>query len=67
MEKPISLQIMDFKGELALLINKSNLPTYILKPVFKDFYDEITRQDILQIEKDKQEYEEKNNKEKGEK
>lgn len=57
MEKPISLQILDFKEKIVKDINESHLPIYLIKPTIKEIYDKVIEQDILQTQKDREEYE----------
>lgn len=57
MEKPITIQINEFENKLTELINGSELPPFVLKPILKDFLNEIIRLDTLQFQNDKMEYE----------
>jgi len=57
MEKPTSLLIIELKEKIVKDINESNLPIYIIKPIVKEIYDKVIEQDIIQTQKDKEEYE----------
>lgn len=57
MEKPTSLMIIELKEKIVKDINESNLPIYIIKPIVKEIYDKVIEQDIIQMQKDKEEYE----------
>lgn len=59
MEKPITIKIQELKENLAKLINESGLPSYIIEPIIKDFYQEIYKLNQAQFLKDKEEYEKK--------
>ncbi len=41
MEKPITLQIEEFRKTIAETIQSSNLPIFLLDYLFRDFYSEI--------------------------
>ena len=41
MEKPITLQIEQFKQDLVHLVNESGIPVFLLDYILKDFYNEI--------------------------
>lgn len=58
MDKPLSLIIDDFKTDLANVINNSNLPPVILKPVIKEIYDEIKLLQVQELQNDKIKYNE---------
>ncbi len=57
MEKPTSLTILDLKEKIVKDINESKLPIYIIKPIIKEIYDKVIEQDIIQTQKDKEQYE----------
>lgn len=59
MEKPTSLAILDLKQKIVDDINESKLPIYIIKPIVKEVYDRVIEQDIIQTQKDKEEFEKK--------
>ena len=55
MEKPLNLRIEEIRNEIASTINGAKLPAYILKPVIKDFYNQLEnleRQELIQAQKD---------------
>ena len=56
-EKPTILLIEDFKNGLANLINNSNLPTFIIEPILKDFLNETRIIINRQYEAEKAQYE----------
>lgn len=56
-EKPTILLIEEFKVELANLINNSNLPTFIIEPILKDFLNETRIMVNRQYELEKTRYE----------
>lgn len=56
MEKPTSLVILDLKQKIVDDINGSKLPIYIIKPIVKEIYDRVIEQDVIQMQKDKEEY-----------
>ena len=57
MEKPITLQIEEFKKTIAESIQSSNLPAFLLDYIFRDFYSEIHLLNQSQSEQDKISYE----------
>jgi len=57
MEKPTSLVIFELKQKIVDDINESKLPIYIIKPIVKEIYDRVVEQDVIQMQKDKEEYE----------
>ena len=57
MEKPITLQIEEFKKTIAESIQSSNLPVFLLDYIFRDFYSEIHLLNQSQSEQDKISYE----------
>jgi hypothetical protein len=54
--KPISVVREEFIMNLANLINTSGLPSYIMEPIIKDIYTELTILTKQQVERDKQAY-----------
>ena len=57
MNKPITMQIKEFKDKIVQDINTANLPFFILDTTFRDLYNEIHMLAVEQEEKEKQEYE----------
>lgn len=66
MEKPITLQVDEFKKNIIDVINNSNLPAIILDFILKDVYTEIHSAYQVQFETDKKSYEESLKNEKNE-
>ena len=58
MDKPITMDIENFKQELKDVINRSQLHPFILDSIFKDIYNEIHLLYQNQILTDKQMYQE---------
>lgn len=58
MEKPITLQIEQFKQDLVHLVNGSGIPVFLLDYILKDFYNEIHMLNRNQLEKDEKSYQE---------
>ncbi len=56
MEKPITLQIEEFRKTIAETIQSSNLPIFLLDYLFRDFYSEIHLLNQNQIQQDKVSY-----------
>ena len=56
MEKPIDLKIEDTKYEIINIINKSNLPAFILEPIFKDIYNQLLLNKNRDLEKSRKKY-----------
>ena len=57
MEMPISMRITALKNKLISEINNAKLPSYILVPIIKDLYEQLSQLDIQNTQKDKLEYE----------
>ncbi len=57
MEMPISMKIIALKNKLISEINNAKLPSYILVPIVKDLYEQLSQLDIQNTQKDKLEYE----------
>ena len=57
MEMPISMRITALKNKLISEINNAKLPSYILVPIMKDLYEQLSQLDIQNTQKDKLEYE----------
>lgn len=58
MEKPLTLQIEEFKQNLATTINNSPLPSFIIASIIKDIDMEIQALYRNQVMEDKVKYEE---------
>lgn len=57
MEKPITMVIDEFKKEIVALINKSQLPLFVLDYIMKDIYNEIHISNLNSAENDRIKYE----------
>lgn len=57
MEMPISMKIIALKNKLISEINNAKLPTYIILPIIKELYEQISQLDIENTRKEKAEYE----------
>lgn len=55
-EKPITLKVEELKENIAILINESELPIFLLDYIIKDLYNEIHILSENQLLKDKQSY-----------
>ncbi len=56
MDKPITLQVQEFKENIVKLVNDSKLPAFILKPVVLDLVNELVKLEQIQYETDLKEY-----------
>lgn len=61
----IILKKREFEENLVNLINESNLPAFILKPVIKDLFEQLNVLEQQQLEQAQKNKEEKNKKEKN--
>ncbi len=52
MEKPITLIISETKNEIVNAINQSNLPLFVIEPMIKGLYEEISFALKTQADKD---------------
>lgn len=64
MNKPANLIIEETKEKIVKVINESGLPPFLLEPVLKDLYNQISILKQQELEKSKQEYENSLNQEK---
>ena len=67
MTKPANLIIEETKENLVKVINESGLPPFLLEPVLKDLYNQISILKQQELEKSRQEYENSLNQEKEKK
>ena len=67
MTKPANLMIEETKENLVKVINESGLPPFLLEPVLKDLYNQISILKQQELERSKQEYENSLNQEKEKK
>lgn len=58
MQKPANLKVVEFEDGLVNLINKFNLPAFVMKPIFERVYDKIVQLEQQQYDVAKTEYEE---------
>lgn len=66
MNKPADLIVEETKEELTKIINKSGLPPFLLEPLIKDIYNQISFLKQKELEKSKKDYEESLKEEKKE-
>lgn len=67
MTKPANLIIEETKENLVKVINESGLPPFLVEPILKDLYNQISILKQQELEKSKQEYENSLNQEKEKK
>ena len=67
MNKPANLIMEETKENIVKIINESGLPPFLLEPVLKDLYNQISILKQQELEKSKQEYENNLNQEKEKK
>ena len=67
MNKPTNLIVEETKENIVKTINESGLPPFLLEPVLKDLYNQISILKQQELEKSKQEYENSLNQEKEKK
>ena len=63
MEKPIILKLEETRQRMAEVINTSDLPPSLLKPIIKDIYEEINFLYNQELEEAKKKQAEEDNKE----
>ena len=51
-KKPITMVVAEFKSTLSEMINSSELPAFILEPIFKDMLSQIRVAEQKQLEND---------------
>lgn len=66
MNKPADLIVEETKEELTKIINKSGLPPFLLEPLIKDIYNQISFLKQKELEKSKKDYQESLKKEEKE-
>lgn len=66
MNKPADLIVEETKEELTKIINKSGLPPFLLEPLIKDIYNQISFLKQKELEKSKKDYQESLKEEKKE-
>lgn len=62
MNKPITLQVEEFKQKIVQLINNSKLPAFIIRPIIIDINNQLVQLEQAQYEADLKEYKEKEEK-----
>lgn len=67
MNKPADLIVEETKESIVKIVNESGLPPFLLEPVLKDLYNQISILKQQELEKSKQEYENSLNQEKEKK
>ena len=67
MNKPANLIIEETKEKIVKVINESGLPPFLLEPILKNLYNQISILKQQELEKSKQEYENSLNQEKEKK
>ena len=64
MNKPANILVEDTKEELIKVINESGLPPFLVEPILKDIYNQVTVLKQKELEESKKSYEESLKKEK---
>ena len=64
MNKPANLIVEETKENIVKTINESGLPPFLLEPVLKDLYNQVSILKQQELEKSKREWEESLKKEK---
>ena len=67
MNKPANLIVEETKENIVKIINGSGLPPFLMEPILKDLYNQISILKQQELEKSKQEYENSLNQEKEKK
>ena len=57
MNKPANLIVEETKEGIVKMINESGLPPFLLEPILKDLYNQVTILKQQELAKSKQEYE----------
>lgn len=56
--KPVTILREEFIANLTNMINDSELPMFVLEPIFKDMHNKIRIAEQQQLENDKKKYQE---------
>lgn len=64
MNKPANILVEETKEELVKVINESGLPPFLVEPILKDIYNQVTVLKQKELEESKKSYEEELKKEK---
>ena len=67
MTKPANLIIEETKENLVKVINESGLPPFLVEPILKDLYNQISILKQQELEQSKKQYEDSLNQEKEKK
>lgn len=57
MNKPANLIVEETKENIVKTINESGLPPFLLEPILKDLYNQVSILKQQELEKNRQEYE----------
>lgn len=57
-QKPVTIIRDEFITQLTNLINNSELPSFVLEPIFRDMHNKIKIAEQKQLESDKKRYQE---------
>ena len=57
MNKPANLIMEKTKENIAKVVNESGLPPFLLEPILKDLYNQVSILKQQELEKSRQEYE----------
>lgn len=66
MNKPADLIVEETKEKLTKIINESGLPPFLIEPILKELYNQVSFLKQKELEKSKKDYEENLKKEKKE-
>lgn len=64
MNKPANLIVEETRENLSKVINESGLPPFLIEPIIRDIYNQISFLKQKELEKSKKDYEESLKKEK---
>lgn len=64
MNKPANLIVEETKENIVKIINESGLPPFLVEPIIKDLYNQVSILKQQELEKSKREWEESLKKEK---
>lgn len=67
MNKPANLIMEETKENIVKIINESGLPPFLVEPIIKDLYNQVSILKQQELEKSKKEYENSLNQEKEKK
>lgn len=55
-EKPLILKIEDFRKNIISIINKSEIPVFMVEYIFKDIYQEVREANVQYTQIERQRY-----------